>query len=89
MLDDDNGDIVGTAVREWLKKTNRKPLLAAVEKMKEELMLLGFISLLLTATSSLISDICIPSKFYDSAFAPCSRGGVDEEKEDNSSKERR
>ncbi|KAL8505900.1 hypothetical protein ACS0TY_016938 [Phlomoides rotata] len=73
----------------WLKKTNRKPLLAAVEKMKEELMLLGFISLLLTATSSLISNICIPSKFYDSAFAPCSRGEVDEEKEDNSSKERR
>ncbi|KAL8486041.1 hypothetical protein ACS0TY_022955 [Phlomoides rotata] len=35
MLYDDNGDIVGTAVREWLKKTNRKPLLAAVEKMKE------------------------------------------------------
>lgn len=54
-----------------------------------ELMLLGFISLLLTATSSLISNICIPSKFYDSAFAPCTRGEVDEEREDNSSKERR
>ncbi|KAG2694442.1 hypothetical protein I3760_08G144500 [Carya illinoinensis] len=55
----------------WLQKTNRKPLLAAVEKMKEELMLLGFISLLLTASSSMISNICIPSKFYDSKFAPC------------------
>ncbi|KAK1414307.1 hypothetical protein QVD17_30051 [Tagetes erecta] len=65
----------------WLKKTNRKPLLAAVEKMKEELMLLGFISLLLTATSSIISNICIPSKFYDSAFAPCTRAEVDEETE--------
>ncbi|PIN22732.1 hypothetical protein CDL12_04549 [Handroanthus impetiginosus] len=67
----------------WLKKTDRKPLLAAVEKMKEELMLLGFISLLLTASSSIISNICIPSKFYDSAFAPCTKREVDEEKENN------
>ncbi|KAM0017337.1 hypothetical protein Hdeb2414_s0027g00687011 [Helianthus debilis subsp. tardiflorus] len=70
----------------WLKKTNRKPLLAAVEKMKEELMLLGFISLLLTATSSIISNICIPSKYYDSAFAPCTRSEVDEEMEENNNK---
>ncbi|KAL8223675.1 hypothetical protein R6Q57_019150 [Mikania cordata] len=67
----------------WLKKTDRKPLLAAVEKMKEELMLLGFISLLLTATSSIISNTCIPSKFYNSAFAPCTRSEVDEEMENN------
>ncbi|KAG6387329.1 hypothetical protein SASPL_152516 [Salvia splendens] len=93
----------------WLKKTDRKPLLAAVEKMKEafllvvpyccnigsfpllasrsdtaatELMLLGFISLLLTASSSIISNICIPSKFYDSAFAPCTKKEVDEETKD-------
>ncbi|KAK9060453.1 hypothetical protein SSX86_021157 [Deinandra increscens subsp. villosa] len=70
----------------WLKKTNRKPLLAAVEKMKEELMLLGFISLLLTATSSVISNICIPSRFYDSTFSPCSRSEIDEEMEDNKRK---
>ncbi|KAJ0700825.1 hypothetical protein HanOQP8_Chr10g0372471 [Helianthus annuus] len=73
----------------WLKKTNRKPLLAAVEKMKEELMLLGFISLLLTATSSIISDICIPSKYYDSAFAPCTRSEVDEEMEENNNNKRK
>ncbi|GFP78602.1 mlo-like protein 11 [Phtheirospermum japonicum] len=65
----------------WLKKTDRKPLLAAVEKMKEELMLLGFISLLLTATSSIISNICIPSKFYDGVFAPCTKGAIDKERE--------
>ncbi|KAI3712063.1 hypothetical protein L1987_70612 [Smallanthus sonchifolius] len=70
----------------WLKKTDRKPLLAAVEKMKEELMLLGFISLLLTATSSIISNICIPSRFYDSAFAPCTRSEVDEETENKERK---
>ncbi|XP_022753243.1 MLO-like protein 11 isoform X2 [Durio zibethinus] len=73
----------------WLRKTNRKPLLAAVEKMKEELMLLGFISLLLTATSSTIANICIESKFYDSTFAPCTRSEIDEDLEDNSSKERK
>ncbi|XP_050215410.1 MLO-like protein 11 [Mercurialis annua] len=68
----------------WLRRTNRKPLLAAVEKMKEELMLLGFISLLLTATSSTIANICISSKFYDSTFAPCSRSDIDEMEEDTS-----
>ncbi|XVE80165.1 hypothetical protein DITRI_Ditri14bG0117800 [Diplodiscus trichospermus] len=73
----------------WLRKTNRKPLLAAVEKMKEELMLLGFISLLLTATSSTIANICIPSKFYDSTFAPCTKSEIDEELEDDSSEGRK
>ncbi|KAL3333375.1 hypothetical protein AABB24_033453 [Solanum stoloniferum] len=73
----------------WLRKTNRKPLLAAVEKMKEELMLLGFISLLLTATSSIISNICIPSKFYNNAFAPCTKSEVDEEMENKDLKERK
>ncbi|KAF3442524.1 hypothetical protein FNV43_RR16440 [Rhamnella rubrinervis] len=73
----------------WLRKTNRKPLLEAVEKMKEELMLLGFISLLLTATSSMIANICIPSSFYDSTFAPCTRSEINEEIENNSSKDRK
>ncbi|XP_061361790.1 MLO-like protein 11 [Gastrolobium bilobum] len=73
----------------WLRKTNRKPLLAALEKMKEELMLLGFISLLLTATSSMIANICIPLKFYNSAFSPCSRSEIDEEMQENDSKERK
>ncbi|MCD9642774.1 MLO-like protein 11 [Datura stramonium] len=73
----------------WLRKTNRKPLFAAVEKMKEELMLLGFISLLLTATSSIISNICIPSKFYNNAFAPCTKSEVDEERDNKDLKERK
>lgn len=73
----------------WLRKTNRKPLLEAVEKMKEELMLLGFISLLLTATSSTIANICIPSKFYDSKFSPCTKKEIDEEIETNTSEERK
>ncbi|KAL4311458.1 hypothetical protein GQ457_01G004680 [Hibiscus cannabinus] len=72
----------------WLKKTERKPLLKALDKMKEELMLLGFMSLLLVATSEAISDICIPSRFYTATFAPCSRPEFDEEDEIDSSKER-
>ncbi|KAG9154889.1 hypothetical protein Leryth_015523 [Lithospermum erythrorhizon] len=63
----------------WLNKTDRKPMVAALEKMKQELMLLGFISLLLTATSSIISNICIPSNYYDTAFAPCTKSDVGEE----------
>lgn len=43
-----------------------------------ELMLLGFISLLLTATSRTISNICIDSKFYNSNFSPCTRAEVDD-----------
>lgn len=52
-------------------------------------MLLGFISLLLTATSGLIANICIPSKFYNGAFAPCTRSEIDEELEENGSQERK
>ncbi|GMH24294.1 hypothetical protein Nepgr_026137 [Nepenthes gracilis] len=73
----------------WLRKTKRKPLLQAVEKMKEELMLLGFISLLLTATSTTISNICIPSKFYGGIFAPCSRSNIDEETTEDSASQNR
>ncbi|XP_054815221.1 MLO-like protein 11 isoform X2 [Prosopis cineraria] len=64
------------------------PVKQSLEKMKEELMLLGFISLLLTATSSIIANICIPSKLYNSAFAPCTRSEIDEEIENNGSQER-
>ncbi|KAG0474635.1 hypothetical protein HPP92_014321 [Vanilla planifolia] len=62
----------------WLKKTHRNPLFEALEKMKEELMLLGFISLLLTATSRTVSSICIDSNFYNSKFSPCKRSEVEE-----------
>lgn len=54
-----------------------------------ELMLLGFISLLLTATSGMIANICIPSKFYNSAFAPCSRSEINKEIEENGSEGRK
>ncbi|XP_020273507.1 MLO-like protein 11 isoform X2 [Asparagus officinalis] len=62
----------------WLKKTRRNPLFEALEKMKEELMLLGFISLLLTASSRTIANICIDSKFYNNTFSPCSKSEIED-----------
>lgn len=41
-------------------------------------MLLGFISLLLAATSRIISGICIDSKYYNSRFSPCTKEEVEE-----------
>nr|KAJ0214578.1 hypothetical protein LSAT_V11C400185800 [Lactuca sativa] len=51
----------------WLKKMKRKPMLAAVEKMKEGLMLLGFISLLLAVTSSSISNIWYTQTIFETS----------------------
>ncbi|XP_004290767.1 PREDICTED: MLO-like protein 1-like isoform 2 [Fragaria vesca subsp. vesca] len=43
----------------FLKKKGQKPLYEALQKVKEELMLLGFISLLLTVFQNVISKICV------------------------------
>ncbi|KAJ8615982.1 hypothetical protein MRB53_035354 [Persea americana] len=43
-----------------LKRKNQKPLFEALQKVKEELMLLGFISLLLTVFQGVIGKLCIP-----------------------------
>ncbi|EFJ17882.1 hypothetical protein SELMODRAFT_154277 [Selaginella moellendorffii] len=56
----------------WLSKTKRKPLYEALEKMKEELMLLGFISLLITVTAESISKVCVRTTFFDGHLMPCS-----------------
>ncbi|WOL19215.1 MLO-like protein [Canna indica] len=53
-----------------LKKKNQDPLFRALEKLKEELMLLGFISLLLTVFQNRISSICV-SKDFVSHMLPC------------------
>ncbi|GLJ51550.1 hypothetical protein SUGI_1095670 [Cryptomeria japonica] len=56
----------------WLKKHKKKSLGKALEKIKEELMLLGFISLLLTVGQKSISEICISKSLGDSLL-PCSK----------------
>ncbi|KAL6563534.1 MLO-like protein 1 [Orobanche gracilis] len=55
----------------YLKKTNQKPLFEALQKVKEELMLLGFISILLTVFQSRIVKICVPTDTMKH-FLPCS-----------------
>ncbi|KAH9726460.1 MLO-like protein 1 [Citrus sinensis] len=63
-----------------LKKKNQKPLFEALQKIKEELMLLGFISLLLTVCQGLISKICMP-EHLSRKWLPC-----DPEKDDKDTK---
>ncbi|KAJ6394830.1 hypothetical protein OIU77_023934 [Salix suchowensis] len=48
----------------WLKKTRRKALFVSLEKIKEELMLLGLISLLLAQCARWISEICVDSSLF-------------------------
>ncbi|KAL2649863.1 hypothetical protein R1flu_017991 [Riccia fluitans] len=49
----------------------KKSLIHALEKMKEELMLLGFISFLLTVTQYSVASICVKSSILE-RFTPCS-----------------
>ncbi|KAM7261251.1 hypothetical protein ACFE04_026726 [Oxalis oulophora] len=56
----------------WLEKTKRKPLLAALEKIKDELMLFGVLSLLMGHWIVFIAKICIKSSWISSRFYPCS-----------------
>ncbi|TXG72956.1 hypothetical protein EZV62_001535 [Acer yangbiense] len=55
-----------------LKKNDQKPLFEALQKIKEELMLLGFISLLLTVFQNSIAKFCI-SEDLASKWLPCKR----------------
>ncbi|KAJ1403833.1 Mlo-related protein [Sesbania bispinosa] len=58
--------IVGT----WLEKRQKKALLGALGKVKDELMILGFISLLLTFGQSYIVKICVHGKLANKML-PC------------------
>ncbi|KAF8009014.1 hypothetical protein BT93_J0105 [Corymbia citriodora subsp. variegata] len=59
-------------IGQWLKKKHKTALYEALEKIKSELMLLGFISLLLTVGQAPISNICI-SKKVGATWHPCSK----------------
>ncbi|XP_058780835.1 MLO-like protein 9 [Vicia villosa] len=52
------------------EEKKKHALLEALEKIKAELMVLGFISLLLTFGQNYISKVCIPMK-YGSTMLPC------------------
>ncbi|XP_057998777.1 MLO-like protein 3 isoform X2 [Hevea brasiliensis] len=54
----------------WLKKRRKNALFEAVEKLKSVLMVLGFMSLLLTVTQRSIIKICISNKVA-TTMLPC------------------
>ncbi|KAI7737468.1 hypothetical protein M8C21_018377 [Ambrosia artemisiifolia] len=62
-----------------LMKEGRKPLFQALQKVKEELMLLGFISLLLSVCQSTIVKICVDEDTMRH-FLPCT---LDNEEKSN------
>ncbi|KAK8277125.1 hypothetical protein V6Z11_D10G245100 [Gossypium hirsutum] len=57
-------------VGKWFKKRHKTSLYEALEKIKAELMLMGFISLLLTVFQGPISEICIPAHVANT-WHPC------------------
>ncbi|XP_028756986.1 MLO-like protein 6 [Neltuma alba] len=59
-------------IGKWLKKKHKSDLYESLEKIKSELMLLGFISLLLTVGQDPISRICV-SEQVAGTWHPCSK----------------
>ncbi|GAA0146779.1 hypothetical protein LIER_06651 [Lithospermum erythrorhizon] len=59
-------------VGKYLLKKKQIPLFEALRKIKEELMLLGFISLLLTVCQDRIMRLCIPKHLTDD-WLPCKK----------------
>ncbi|KAM1406415.1 hypothetical protein ACFXTH_001091 [Malus domestica] len=57
-------------IGKWLARKHKRALVEALEKIKSELMLLGFLSFLLTVLQGSISDICI-SKSVGATWRPC------------------
>ncbi|KAK2977166.1 hypothetical protein RJ640_027779 [Escallonia rubra] len=67
----------------FFTEKHKKALFEALEKVKAELMVLGFISLLLTFSQYYIAKICIPTKIANSML-PCTGKDNDSEKADSS-----
>ncbi|KAL3649377.1 MLO-like protein 6 [Castilleja foliolosa] len=59
-------------IGQWLNKRHKRALYESLEKIKSELMLLGFISLLLTVGQGPISDICISPEIA-ATWHPCGK----------------
>ncbi|XP_023543531.1 MLO-like protein 10 [Cucurbita pepo subsp. pepo] len=65
----------------WLTDKHKRALFEAVEKVKAELMILGFISLLLAFGQNYIIKICIPTGMANTMLPCAAAKGVDEEKD--------
>ncbi|KAI9077136.1 hypothetical protein K1719_040958 [Acacia pycnantha] len=57
-------------IGKWLKKKHKNDLYESLEKIKSELMLLGFISLLITVAYDSISRICVSERIA-ATWHPC------------------
>ncbi|KAH6768270.1 Seven transmembrane MLO family protein [Perilla frutescens var. frutescens] len=68
----------------YLLKKNQGSLFQALQKIKEELMLLGFISLMLAVFQARISKICIP-KGWTNHWLPCHKQDDDHDDDDHDS----
>uniref|UniRef100_M1A376 MLO1 n=1 Tax=Solanum tuberosum TaxID=4113 RepID=M1A376_SOLTU len=67
---DDTFDCYYINEDQWLLEKRKKPLYEALEKIKAELMLLGFLSLLLTVLQEPVSNLCVP-KSIGYSWHPC------------------
>ncbi|EEF39797.1 Protein MLO, putative [Ricinus communis] len=65
----------------YFNKKRRSSLIKALDKIKSELMLLGFISLLLTVSEKPIANICIP-RTAGETFLPCGSASYIESEEE-------
>lgn len=70
------------SVGHFLKKRHKPGLMEALDKIKNELMVLGFISLLLVFSQNYIASICV-SKALTKDFLPCKKGKYEKEEEDD------
>ncbi|XP_057763343.1 MLO-like protein 4 [Arachis stenosperma] len=55
----------------WMARTKRKSLLSALEKIQEELMLFGLLSLIMGHWIIFVAKICVKSSALSSMFFPC------------------
>ncbi|RVW55035.1 MLO-like protein 8 [Vitis vinifera] len=71
----------------WFTERRKRALFEALEKVKAELMVLGFISLLLTFGQNFIVKICIPEKAADTML-PCPYNGEKDSSSETESRRR-
>ncbi|KAF8405062.1 hypothetical protein HHK36_009959 [Tetracentron sinense] len=64
-------------IGKWLIRTKRKPLLASLEKIKDELMLFGLLSLLMGHWTIWVAKICVSSSVLRSRFYSCAKENYD------------
>ncbi|XP_050250166.1 MLO-like protein 6 [Quercus robur] len=75
-------------IGKWLKNKHKRALYEALEKIKGELMIMGFISLLLIVLQTPITNICIP-KSVGATWHPCKKGDKSSSAYSNSQNEGR